>query len=242
MRSTQKLLIVFCAVFLCALAVGSGFSFFWFDKGETEVSDETVSIEVEEQVHLGSVTIVADKDYTYRLFGDVSEVTLLRSDDPSKAAEFVLRCDLTDVQIPDGFEAVLACDVIIADSDARGLTSALLPNSSNRYLCSASIADYFSPTAVRNELGAKFAFVQIDGDETSTTYRSILQTVTTAEGTATVETVPYTLLFVYNDRLTPSIQYESLDGYQAVMGAMREAWKHANVRVVFRLILQQTGG
>lgn len=251
MRLKRLFLPLFCLVFVCCLLVGSGFAFFFFDGNHAENTNQVVTVSPEAHVELGTVSLV-EEGHFYQVLLDVAQVHLFRHDNSTTDASFALRCHFADhVQIPNGYRVALACDVILADEDARGVYFAT--NGEYSYAASRSLVDYIVPTKALSGTGGQSDFSLLEGDAStkSMTYRCVLfEDVYTA--TSSDYTSPsFQLRFDYRDyevidsvgtyrgSMSPSGRYQSGAEYEQIMADTRSAQSNASIRIVFRLILQK---
>lgn len=255
MRMKRLILPLFCLIFLFCLLVGGGFSYFFFGSREETNDDQIVTVQPGEHVELGRVQ-VTEQGYRYGLFLDTDSLYLFRHDNPTVEAKFSLSCDLTGVKIPAGYRLALACDITVADTDERGVKIGdFEAEGAGNYAYAESLADYFAPYQALREDGSSTAFELLAGDSTSPglTYRCLLVEDISPTAEASLSFAPFQLKFLYRDysttsngytyqgNMAPSSQYQTPAEYETVMAKAKAAGAHANVSVVFRLILQNGG-
>lgn len=260
MRYQRRFLLLLCLFFLFASSVGVGVAYFVLDGGTSSEGDQTVTVSPAPSVELGELSLI-DPAESYQIFFDVDAVTLIGSDNLSREAEFALSCDFSKVSVavPTGYRLALACDVTVSDTE-RGVKLGRLSTAYGEdfYFYSSSVADYLLPIGASVGTEAqerRFSPVGSVATSQSETYRCILfDDISCSQGETALTTDSFRLRFGYKSfdmtdggnhytgSMMPDSQYTTVEGYKAVMGAIREAEKNAEIKIVFRLVLEPSAG
>lgn len=228
--------VVLTAVFLlvAVLIVGSGYAYFFFGSAQTEVAHPGVSISVD-NMQVGKVSFDGKK---YQLFLDTDGLYLIDESNPTKEAEIELT--LSEFE---KYDVSLVCDLVISDSNKRGITSVSYDVTENgvtqkeHHDVSLSILDYFEPVSIN---GQTFRVMEQTDKEIS--YRCVI--VPNVPATTSTENIK--VIFQYKTvngvDMTPNTQYATKQGFATVMHYLNEAMTNGSISITFRMILAENGG
>lgn len=230
-RKGLGLLIIF--LLLAVLAVGVGFSLFYFGNNTTSAVQPSVSVSVDD-LQIGKVSIDG-AEQTYQLFLDIDKLYLISSANPTKEAEFPL-----NLSGYEGYQVSLVCDVVLSDTDARGIGSVDYQVTDEERMehhdISNSILDYFEPASIGNAV-----FQVTQKTENKISYRCVLIENVTNESNMNVK-VGFQYKTDQGLDMSPNSQCTTKQGFVTVMHYMKKAMENSAVSVTFRLILADKEG
>lgn len=255
----KRIALAIVPLIVVPLAIGGGFALFIFDKGAAS-EEQPVSIKIENANDWGELTLVykdgtsyVDESTNSDLYSCVrlgyQNVLMTRSDNPTKARNFIIQYDHPTANEYDGDALNLYCEIEISDTDAKGVTIETIEDS-KIYAKSNSIVDIFKPTSITyKEEGATAntlsSFSLKEELTTSSTYVCKIASITPTLGADTVyydlamsfEFLSYKATLngtEYTGTLAP-IHSFSYEAYMAKLQANIAACENSNVNVRFYL-------
>ncbi len=156
----KKLLFSFLPLIALPAIIGSGFAIFFFQSDVVSSREQSVSLDIQENVDLGSLKLVRAVNGTYvdeeentlkntRLFLDYDDAYLIDISDPSTRKIFAVEYTAPNQKkISTGFKIALLCSLELEDSDERGLKGNFAYSKDGDktfYASSSSLLDIIQP-------------------------------------------------------------------------------------------------
>lgn len=235
----RRFVLTVCFFLTVIVAVGSGFSLFYFGNHTATAVQPSVSVSVDElQVEKVSLDSAGNK---YQLFLDSDTLYLISSANPTKEAEFALTLsEYHAYKDWEGYKVSLVCDVVLSDPDERGISSVDYnvedDGRMEHHDISASILDYFEPASIGD------TFFQVTRKTANAiSYRCVIIENVTNETTWSGK-VGFQYKTEQGIDMSPNSQCTTRLGFVTVMNYLKKAMENSSVSVTFRLILAEEGG